>query len=112
MTDKNYQNFNIIKFRGDPETVTLVNGTVIKNNHEDFIWVQEFPGFVRKAPYGLHFVFEVPKTLKGSPSFMCSCGSPAIFIGSKDYAHLGSAEGMMLVCMFHTNYNKHADGSG
>ena len=102
--------FNIIKFAGDPEKVTLYDGTVIDNNHEEFIFIPEYNGMVRKAPYGVHFVFEVPKHIKGGSSFLCSCGSPAVFIGSKDYSQFGSPEGMMLVCLTHTTYGKHADG--
>ena len=102
--------FNIIRFKGDANTVTLYDGTKIQRSKDEFIFVPEYGGFVRKAPYGNHFVFELPKKTRG-PSYMCSCGSTAVFIGSKDYGHLGSPEGMMLVCWHHTTFNKHADGA-
>lgn len=103
--------FNIIRFKGGPTTVTLYDGTVIHKSKEEFIFVPEFGGTVRKAPYDVHFLFELPKKTKG-PSYMCSCGSHAVFIGSKAYAHLGSPEGMLLVCWHHTTFNKHSDGIG
>ena len=53
--------FNIIKFKGDANTVTLYDGTKIQRSKDDFIFVPEYKGFVRKAPYGMHFVFELPK---------------------------------------------------
>jgi hypothetical protein len=103
-------NFNIIKFRGNPNSVTLMDGTVVRNNKEEFIYVPEYGGMVRKAPYDNQFVFEIPKRIKG-PSHMCSCGSIGVFVGTKAYNHLGSASGMMLVCHSHTTTGKHADGS-
>jgi hypothetical protein len=102
--------FNIIKFKGSPTTVTLYDGTVIQKSSDEFVYVPEYYGLVRKAPYDNHFLFELPKKLKG-PSYMCSCGSAAVFIGSNAYAHLGSREGMMLVCHHHTTFNVHADGA-
>jgi hypothetical protein len=105
-----YDKFNIIKFKGDPNTVTLVDGTKIQNDRSDFIFVPEYGAMIRKAPYGNEFLFEVPKRIRG-PSYLCSCGSVAIFIGSNAYGHLGSPEGLMLVCEHHTTYNRHADGA-
>lgn len=107
---KKYDNFNIIKFKGDPNTVTLMDGTVIRNSKEDFIFVPEYQAMVRVVRYDNQFLFEVPKRLKG-PSFMCSCGGSGVFAGSSAYAHLGSPSGLMLVCYTHTLTGKHADGS-
>jgi hypothetical protein len=105
-----YDKFNIIKFKGDPNTVTLVDGTKIQNDRRDFIFVPEYGAMIRVVRYGSHFLFEVPKRIRG-PSYLCSCGAAGIMVGSKAYAHLGSPEGMMLVCSFHTQFNRHADGS-
>lgn len=107
---KKYDNFNIIKFKGDPNTVTLMDGTVIRNSKEDFIFVPEYQAMVRVVRYGNHFIFEVPKRIKG-PSFLCSCGSAAVFVGSNAYAGLNSPEGLMLVCQHHLTFNKHQDGA-
>jgi len=113
MTDNPYQpkTFNIIKFKGDPNKVTLVDGTVVQNDKSDFIFVPEYGAMIRKAPYDNFFVFEVPKHIFPAPSYMCACGGLACFIGSRAYAHLGSPEGLMLVCMSHTSTGHHADGS-
>ncbi len=100
--------FNIIKFRNTPIEVTLAGGRVIQRQED--VFVVEYKGFVKCAPYSNHFCFEVPKDILG-PSYLCSCGGIAVFIGSDAYAHLGSPEGMKLVCQFHTTSGKHADGS-
>jgi len=113
MTDNPYQpkTFNIIKFKGDPNKVTLVDGTVVQNDKSDFIFVPEYGAMIRKAPYGIHWVFEVPKHIHPAPSHLCSCGSYAVFVGSNAYANQGSPEGLMLVCHNHTTFGVHADGS-
>ena len=100
--------FNIVKFINSPTKVTLHDARVI--NKKPHVFVPEYKGFVRCAPYDNHFCFEVPKDIYG-PAYLCSCGSLAVFVGSKAYGHLGSPEGMMLVCQWHTTNNKHADGS-
>ena len=100
--------FNIVKFINSPTKVTLQNNKTVYK--QDKVFVPEYEGFVRCAPYDNHFTFEVPKDIQG-PAYLCSCGSAAIFVGSKAYGHLGSHEGMMLVCKRHLDTNKHADGS-
>jgi len=102
--------FNIIKHFGDAGKVTLVDGTVIHKDPAERLFVPEYGVFVKCAPYGNHFIFEVPKRIKG-PSWMCSCGSVAHMVGANAYGHLSSPEGAMIVCQHHTQFNKHADGS-
>jgi len=104
---------NFIRFRNSPTRVTFTqqnNRFVIEKDDQEKVFVPEYAGFVRKAPYDNQFVFQSPSNFIGS-SYMCSCGSPAVFIGSKAYSHLGSPSGMMLVCHVHTSTGKHADGS-
>lgn len=104
---------NYIRFRNSPSTVTFTSKDkkfVIYKDDQERVFVSEYGGFVRKAPYDNQFVFEAPKEMIGS-SYLCSCGSPAVFIGSNAYSHLGSPSGMMLVCQSHTSTGKHADGS-
>lgn len=101
---------NLIRFRNGPTKVTLMNGMVIQKSAEEFVFVPEYKAMIRKAPYFNQFIFELPKSVKG-PSYMCSCGGMCVVAGSKAYAHLGSPEGMMLVCYAHTTTGKHADGS-
>jgi len=100
--------FNIIKQLNSPTKATLINEIVV--HRKDKVFVPEYQGFVRCTPYDNHFVFEVPSDIKG-PAYLCSCGGVAVFVGSKAYGHLGSPEGMMLICQFHTDNGKHADGS-
>jgi hypothetical protein len=102
------ETFNIIKQLNSPTKATLFEGTVV--HRQEKVFVLEYKWFVKCAPYDNHFVFAVPKKIKG-PAYQCSCGSMAHFIGSNDYAHLSSLEGMMLTCMAHTTTGKHADGS-
>jgi hypothetical protein len=109
MPDKAVHSFNIIKVR-TPAQVTLANGVVVKKPEQKF-WIKEMQGFISAAPYDNHFIFKVPKEIYPSPSYMCSCGSMAIYVGSTAYAHLGSAEGLMFVCQMHMDFNKHADGA-
>lgn len=100
--------FHIIKHRGQANRATLVNGSVV--HRQEKIYVPEYRGWVKCAPYDNHFVFEVPQDIAG-PAHQCTCGSIAHIIGSKDYGHLGSPEGMLFTCLHHTSTNKHADGS-
>lgn len=106
--------FNIIRKAGDPNKVTLNlksgKRVTVERPLDDKIFVPEYKNFVRCAPYGVHFIFEVPKSIFPAPSYMCSCGSAAVAVGSKAYTHLGSAEGLMFVCQHHLDYNKHSDG--
>jgi hypothetical protein len=102
--------FNIIRSKGDADKVTLVDDTVIHRDPSGKIFVPEYGAFVRCAPYGNHFIFEVPVRIKG-PAWMCSCGSPAHMVGAKAYGHLSSYKDAMIVCQNHTTFNRHADGS-
>ena len=111
---KKYQSFNIIRKAGDPTKVTLVTKdgkeTTVYKSQDEKIFVQEYQTFIKCHEYGAHFVFELPSHIPGW-AHMCSCGSPAILVGSKVYDHLGSAEGMMFSCQHHLDFNIHADGS-
>jgi len=100
----------IIKSYNTLKKVTLVDGTVIDNPRTDKMFVREYGTFVKVVEYGNHFIFEVPVKIKG-PSWMCSCGSPAVMVGAKAYEHLSSLKGAMIVCQNHTMYNKHGDGA-
>ena len=100
----------IIKSYNTLKKVTLFDGTEIFNDGRDALFVPEYGTEIKCAPYGNHFIFEVPKRIKGA-SWLCSCGSPAVMIGAKDYAHLSSMKEAMIVCQFHTMNNKHSDGS-
>jgi hypothetical protein len=100
----------IIKSYNTLKKVTLVDGTEVFNDKRNKLFVPEYGVDVACAPYGNHFIFEVPTRIKG-PSWMCSCGSPAVMVGAKAYAHLSSMKDALIVCQQHTMANKHADGS-
>ena len=102
------ETFNIVRQINSPTRATLFDGTVV--HRRDKVYVPEYQGEVRCADYDNFFVFAVPKAITG-PAYLCSCGGMAHFIGSKDYSHLSSPEGLMLTCMLHTSTGKHADGS-
>ena len=102
------ETFNIVRQINSPTKATLFDGTIVYRKEK--IFVPEYGGEVKCAPYDNHFVFAVPRRIKG-PAYLCSCGGMAHFIGSKDYAHLSSPEGLMLTCMAHTSTGKHVGGS-
>ena len=102
------ETFNIVRQVNSPTKATLFDGTVV--HRQDKVYVPEYQGEVRCSPYDNFFVFAVPKAITG-PAYLCSCGGMAHFIGSKDYSHLSSPEGLMLTCMLHTSTGHHADGS-
>jgi len=100
----------VISAHNTPDKVTLMDGTVIYRDPSEKIFVPEYGTFIPYPHYGNHFIFEVPRRIK-TVSHMCSCGSPAVIVGAKAYAHLGSSQDALFVCQHHTTYNKHADGS-
>lgn len=110
MDEKNFKDFRfqIIKHYNDPDHAQLPTGEWVQR--EERVFIKELGGFVVCAPYDNHFVYLLPPR-KDTWFAFCTCGSPAVLIGSNSYAHLGSADGMMLVCHMHTMTNKHADGS-
>lgn len=110
MKDKSFKNFsfNIIKHYNDPNHAQLPSGEQVQR--EERVFIKELGGFVACAPYDNHFVYLAPPKRYSWFAF-CTCGSPAVLVGSTAYAHLGSAEGMMLVCHVHTMTGRHADGS-
>jgi len=111
MTENFKQPFSIIKHYNSPNSAVTLDGYTVKR--EEKVFIEGLGGFVPCAPYDNHFVYLEPSGKQGRWFAACTCGSPAVLIGAKDYAHLGSPEGMMLVCYFHTNPNmmRHADGS-
>jgi hypothetical protein len=100
----------IIKSYNTLQKVTLVDGTEVQNDRQNKVFVPEYGVEVPCAPYDNHFIFEVPQHIKGT-SYLCSCGSQAVVVGSKAYAHLSSMKNALFVCLHHTTYNEHADGS-
>lgn len=92
--------FNIIRHRGNPKKATLPNGKVVERSES--VLVLEWSRFVLCAPYDDHFVYEhkVPNV----PSYMCTCGSAAVFVNYEDPAKA------MLVCLHHGLNGVHQTG--
>jgi len=100
----------VIRAHNTPNKVTLVDGTVIHRDPSGKMYIPEWNTYVVCAPYDNHFIFKVPERIKGV-GIMCSCGSPAVTVGAKAYAHLSSKKEAMIVCFHHTKFNRHADGA-
>jgi hypothetical protein len=105
--------FNIIRSRNDLNTVETIDGVRVHRQESVYVDSDAYRGMVKCAPYDNHFIFIDPMWTKipGRWFAMCTCGSAAVMVGGKAYGHLGSPEGMMLVCYNHTSFNKHMDGS-
>lgn len=72
------------------------------------IYIGEY-GMVKCAPYDNHFVYRYTKRM-GWTTF-CTCGSPSVIVGYDAYKQMSSPQGMLLVCLYHTQTGRHADGS-
>ncbi len=74
------------------------------------------PVKVKCAPYDNHFIYKDMR--RHSWTTFCTCGSPAVVVGFDVYKKDASAQGAMLVCLFHASEREnpkysftHADGS-
>lgn len=108
-----YHNFNIIKFRGDRKEarIRLPNGNEYDVERVDRMYVEHY-GMVTCAPYQEHFIFQQKDTRVIGASLLCTCGSPAVIIGPKQYArtrHQASPQGYMLCCQSEYETGKHAE---
>lgn len=121
------QTFNIIKHRGTLTEATTLHGDIVTK--QDKLFVIDFPvgmtvytGFIPCIDYENHFIYEVKDSIqtRGLPSYMCTCGAPAIAIGYNAYAEDQSFAGMQFACSFRNGmineetgepYGKHSDGS-
>lgn len=105
----------VVRTIGDAKIATLIDGTRVER--VDSIYVEGY-GLVPCARYELHFVYELPKHMKGW-SYMCTCGSLGGIVGYAAYSKLVSPteNGLLLVCVRHTTVKQnvgigeHADGS-
>jgi len=127
MTQNFKQRFNIIRRTGDPKEATTIWGHKIIKQDKVFvidytIGGQTYTGFVPVLDYGNHFCYELPddENTAKFPSYLCTCGSFGVFIGSSGYSGEASPSGLQLACyhrsvMFDKEkdefYHRHADGS-
>lgn len=68
--------FNIIHQHGAIKKATLADGTVVEK--EDHIFVDELSALIACTSYQDHFIYTNPDTRKGTPSYLCTCGSVAV----------------------------------
>lgn len=101
--------YAIIKHRGDPKHATRDDGVEVYRSEK--IFVKENNEFVPCAQYDNHFVYEDKRPWHWA--HMCTCGSPAVIVGTNVYKKDASptASGKLFVCFHHANNGKHADGS-
>jgi hypothetical protein len=93
----------VIRHHGDPTHATTLLGQKVERKKSLFI--KEMGGEVPCAPYDNHFIYATDEKIVGIPSFMCTCGGPAIVINH------GSVTQRMLVCMIHAQSGRHSMSS-
>lgn len=59
--------------------------------------------------YDNHFIYENPS--RYGSSTLCTCGATAVVVNYDVYYQLSSNKGAMLVCSYHMQSGRHADGS-
>ena len=103
------ETFSIIHHFSSPNEARLTNGRTIFR--EEKLLVKEMQKFVMCAPYDNHFIYEAK--IPNMSSYMCTCGAPAVIIGSNQYKQDASPTdtGELFVCFFHASLGKHADGT-
>jgi len=103
MSDDTPNPFNIIRYRGDPQKAEFEGVPIVR---QESLFIEEWGGLVRCAPYDNHFVFEVPKARKrvGISEYMCTCGAAAVVAKPEDAAT------RIFVCFFHATYGYHSTG--
>lgn len=105
--------FSIIHHFGSPnEAYTLDN---LKVERQEYLYAGITYGMVRCAPYDDHFIYNDPYKVRpgiDAPRWlaMCTCGSPAVIVGTKVYGIYASPEGYLLVCMAHMTNGVHQTG--
>jgi len=122
VTKQDYHVFNIIKHLGKPTKGVIytpegkpVSVYPLEGDVYEQISTFEGPEFVGIgwADYDNHFIYAVPENIPG-PSYCCSCGSPAVWIGAKNFSTYSKGtkpKKYMFVCKYHLDYGLHADGS-
>lgn len=119
----------VVKFTGDRKSGVTEDGVTVYR--QDRFWMGQEYGFVAAAQYGSHFIYRDPhvnpttleyprkRRFVGRMDPMCSCGAPAVIVGSKVYAKDASpttkedstTAGQMLVCWMSAQFGHHVDGS-
>lgn len=93
---------SIIRHRGEPQEATTLAGVKVSREERLFVLVDKYNRFYNTIQYDDHFVYDNPTPLQ--PSFMCTCGAPAVLIPP-------NAPESEFHCMHHYQYGVHATGS-
>jgi len=109
----------IVKVSGIVKIANLPDGRKIIRNDEDKYHIPELStrGYFRAASYDNHFTYYDPKAPRQSPKLMCTCGSVAVVVGYDVYkrdatpSSDGAIPGSLIVCLNHTTFGRHADGT-
>ena len=108
------KSFSVIRYRGDPDKAVVQTGHTVYRREK--IFIQELNNnqgaWVTCASYDNHFVYEEPSGKAKLPSFICTCGSPAVVVGYSGYEGQASSQGYMLVCLLHATYGHHSNTKG
>lgn len=117
MTDYKPTKFHIIRYAGQRDEATTSDG--IKVYRKDKVWVADMERgtgrFIACAPDDTNFIFVDPNWTKvvGRWFAYCSCGSPAVIVGSNAYKQYGSystegtIKGELLICKEFLETAKH-----
>lgn len=106
----------VIRVAGIPQKATLFDGTVVHRREIVEFWMGEVWKRVKAAPYDNHFCYLTPDHILGW-TLMCTCGGMAGVVGYDQYKGQASPStgglisGELLVCLNHTENQRHVDGS-
>lgn len=110
----------VLRVKGIPYEATLFDGTKVYRSRDDIIetfFMGDDSHRVKAAPYDNHFCYNVPNHIEGW-ALMCTCGYLAGIVGSEVYKKDASptigdglVSGELVVCLHHSSYGRHADGS-
>jgi hypothetical protein len=92
---------SIIRHRGEPQKATTLNGVEVKRERQLFVLADSYNKFFVAAQYDDHFLYDNPTPQQ--PSFMCTCGAPAVLIPP-------NTSESQFYCMHHYQYGVHATG--
>ena len=106
MTENYKQPFSIIKHYNSPNEGETQYKQKVRREEKLFFQSR----FIQCAPYDTHFIYD-DKLGPWSP--MCTCGSAAGIVGYNVYKKDASPTdtGELIICLFHGQYGRHADGS-
>ncbi len=93
--------FSIIRHRGEPQKATTLNGVDVTREQKLFVLADSYNKFFLATQYDDHFLYDNPTPKQ--PSFMCTCGAPAVLIPP-------NTSESQFYCMHHYQYGVHATG--